>query len=102
MTCIQTDNLHSVHVYMYRLIKKPKIAGVQNVYFLPENQPMGRLEHIMLFFLPIILFHNSSYFNLLFPYYHPIILINLLQSESMRNINNVTLLVPGSLVLVIL
>ena len=102
MTCIQTDNLHSVHVYMYRLIKKPKIAGVQNVYFLPENQPMGRLEHIMLFFLPIILFRNSSYFNLLFPYYHPIILINLLKIESMRKINNVTLLVPGSLVLVIL
>ena len=37
----------------------------------------SRLEHIMLFFLPIILFPNSSYFNLLFPYYHPIILMNL-------------------------
>ena len=37
---------------------------------------LTRLEHIMLFFLPIILFHNSSYFNLLFPYYHPIILMS--------------------------
>ena len=40
----------------------------------------ARLEHIMLFFLPIILFRNSSYFNLLFPYYHPIILTNLVES----------------------
>ena len=39
-----------------------------------------RLEHIMLFFLPIILFRNSSYFNLLFPYYHLIILTNLVES----------------------
>ena len=39
----------------------------------------GRLEHIMLVFLPIILFRNSSYFNLL-PYYHPIILTNLVES----------------------
>ena len=50
----------------------------------------SRLEHIMLFFLPIILFRNSSYFNLLFPYYHPIILMNLFKKiESMHKINDV-------------
>ena len=51
---------------------------------------INRLEHIMLFFLPIILFRNSSYFNLLFPYYHPIILMNLFKKiESMHKINDV-------------
>ena len=51
----------------------------------------SRLEHIMLFFLPIILFRNSSYFNLLFSYYNPIILMNLFKKiESMHKINDVT------------
>ena len=36
---------------------------------------------------PIILFRNSSYFNLLFPYYHPIILTNLV--ESMHKIASI-------------
>ena len=40
----------------------------------------------MLFFLPIILFRNSSYFNLLIPYYHPI-LTNLV--ESMHKIASI-------------
>ena len=38
------------------------------------------LSTLCFFFLPIILFRNSSYFNLLFPYYHPIILTNLVES----------------------
>ena len=49
---------------------------------------LPRLEHIAnTFFLPIILFRNSSYFNLLFPYYHPIILTNLV--ESMHKIASI-------------
>ena len=49
----------------------------------------NRLEHIMLFFLPNILFRNSLYFYLLcsydsrlFSYYCPIILINLLKKNQ--------------------
>ena len=49
----------------------------------------GRLEHIMLFFLPNILFRNCLYFYLLcsydsrlFSYYCPIILINLLKKNQ--------------------
>ena len=52
---------------------------------------MFRLEHIMLFFLPNILFRNSLYFYLLcsydsrlFSYYCPIILINLLKKKSVN------------------
>ena len=53
------------------------------------RKPASRLEHIMLFFLPNILFRNSLYFYLLcsydsrlFSYYCPIILINLLKKNQ--------------------
>ena len=57
----------------------PSTAGTEQR--LVQDDPT-RLEHIMLFFLPIILFRNSSYFNLLFSYYHPIILMNLFKKMS--------------------
>ena len=73
------------------------IMHVYNAYNIMHNhygditcKTCLRLEHIMLF-LPIVLFRNSSYFNLLFPYYHPIILMNLFKKiESMHKINDVT------------
>ena len=67
--------------------RSPRLAVILELAKRLVEIPVPRLEHIMLFFLPIILFRNSSYFNLLFPYYHPIILMNLFKEiESVYKI----------------